>query len=301
MMKIPVICQRMKIRHHTNKPISGMGCHGVSHLMMKMLLLFFFLVEVPPMYHLVQAASMKEEHEDVLIPEIEAVDSIVSSTIPQLLSASASQEQNDHVRVGRLHDNIVQHQQYHRQEQLSGAPLLNNSFVIQGVRPFRQLTCNSEILKRSGAPPCTTTWVGLFGTSDTFNNLVTIPCGTCVVLNANEINNGSKKLNLLGGIDIQGKLVIPDNDQSLNITTTHIIVQGELSITSTKTITNTPTIRIKLVGTDNTLSFTPMDINAKACNGQTTCVAGKKSVVVAGGKLTCTSINYIHAVHFLTD
>jgi hypothetical protein len=150
---------------------------------------------------------------------------------------------------------------------------------VSGIRNFKPLTCNSDIFKAGYV--CSRTWSSLFGTSDTHTNRIIVPCGVCIVM-----NHASGKLNLNGGIDIQGKLIIPEN-VSINITTTTLIVQGELSMTSTTPITGIPKVKVTLVGS-NEVTFTPIDVNAKACQGSVTCTAGKKSFVVAGGKVTCT-------------
>ena len=150
--------------------------------------------------------------------------------------------------------------------------------TITGVRNFKPLLCNSEILKVGAV--CSGTWSSMFGTTETHTNRIIIPCGVCIVM-----NHASGILNLNGGIDIQGKLIVPE-DLSINISTTSIIVQGELSMTSTKAITGIPKVNVKLVGS-NEVTFTPIDVNANACQGLPTCIAGKKSFVVAGGKVTC--------------
>lgn len=150
---------------------------------------------------------------------------------------------------------------------------------VMGIRSFKPLLCNSAILKPGSV--CSSTWSAMFGKAETHVNRIVIPCGVCVIM-----NHASGKLNLNAGIDIQGKLIIP-NEVSINITTTTMIVQGELVMTSTKPVTGIPNIKVTLIGS-NDESFTPIDLNANACRGAATCIAGKKSFVVAGGKVTCT-------------
>jgi G8 domain len=152
---------------------------------------------------------------------------------------------------------------------------------VNGIRDFKPLACNAEVLKPKSI--CTDTWSSRFGTGDTHANLVIIPCGVCVTM-----NHASGKLNLNGGIDIQGKLVVPDGVQ-IDITTSYVIVQGELTMASTKPIDGIPNIKITLVGTNDAI-FKPIDVNANACNGRETCIAGKKSIVVAGGKVTLNGV-----------
>ena len=69
--------------------------------------------------------------------------------------------------------------------------------------------------------------------------------------------------------------------------TTTVVVQGELQMTSSKPIDGNPDIKFTLKGNSD-IKFTPIDRNAKACHGVATCSIGKKSIVVAGGKLNGT-------------
>ena len=123
----------------------------------------------------------------------------------------------------------------------------------------------------------------------------------------NRTNGSSSLLELLGGIDIHGKLVFPDagysSNHTLSISTTMMIVQGELSMSSiTKPINGRPHIHITMIGHDVNQTFTPIDNNARACaigtNSTVTasCKVGKKSIVVAGGKvnrtLICESLSF---------
>ena len=194
-----------------------------------------------------------------------------NETFPVLDIAPSTTIKRSHLRASDIH----------RREQVLGE-------VVAGVRHFKPLMCNSEIFKAGAS--CTRTWSSMFGTAETHSSRIVIPCGVCIVM-----NHASGTLNLDGGIDIQGKLIVPD-DFSIDIITPTIIVQGELSMTSTKPITGIPKIKVTLVGS-NDVTFTPIDINAKACQGLTTCNAGKKSFVVAGGKVTCTFTLYLHYYH----
>jgi G8 domain len=148
---------------------------------------------------------------------------------------------------------------------------------LQGsdIRDFKPLSCNGALSRN----PCTTTWSSQFGTSISHTKRIVIPCGQCILM-----DHASGDLNLRDGIDIIGKLVFP-NDYRLAVTTTTVIVQGELQMTATKQVDGVPNIKFTLVGTNNDLTFTPFDVNANACSGISTCMAGKKSIVVAGGKV----------------
>jgi G8 domain len=153
-----------------------------------------------------------------------------------------------------------------------------------GMKDFLTLTCNANLASASCQK-----WTVKIGTSNTYTNLVIVPCGECITMDY----IGSSTLNLLGGIDIQGRLVFPDG-YKVNVTTPMIIVQGELIMTATKPVDGIPNIKISMIGQDEKQSFTPIDSNAKACNfGAATCIVGKKAIVVAGGKVNSKFMSFI--------
>jgi hypothetical protein len=145
------------------------------------------------------------------------------------------------------------------------------------IRDFKTLVCNSNLSKNT----CTKTWSSVFGTSNSHTRRIVIPCGECITM-----DHASGILDLKGGIDIIGKLVFPDG-YKINLTVTSVIVQGELVMTATKQVDGIPSIKFTMVGTSDDLTFTPVDVNANACKGVSTCTVGKKSIVVAGGKVSC--------------
>jgi hypothetical protein len=141
------------------------------------------------------------------------------------------------------------------------------------VRDFDPLYCNRNI----DSATCQS-WSSVFGTTqNVFTGRLVIPCGTCIIMNH---TNGDLTFN--DGIDIIGKLVLPDG-YKVNIYTSIIVVQGILEITSTSPVTGTPNIQIVMIGNNTKQSFTPADTNVNACVGDNTCLAGKKAIVVAGG------------------
>ena len=144
---------------------------------------------------------------------------------------------------------------------------------LQVQKDFQPLLCNAKLLSVT----CTA-WSTAFGTGNVHTNRVIIPCGQCITM-----NHAGTILNLRGGFEIVGKLVIP-NKTKINIVTTTVIIQGELQATSSKPVDGKPDVKITLTGSDD-INFTPIDRNANACRGNTTCSVGKKAVVVAGGKL----------------
>jgi G8 domain len=145
---------------------------------------------------------------------------------------------------------------------------------VDGMRDFKPLTCNSALATAQCVP-----WTTKFGTSTVYPTRVTIPCGQCVTM---DLAGGI--LNLQGGIDIIGKLVFP-NGYKLSLTAPVIAIQGELQMTASKPVDGIPNIKFTMVGL-NDMYFTPVDVNANACKGVATCNVGKKSIVVAGGKVT---------------
>jgi hypothetical protein len=99
------------------------------------------------------------------------------------------------------------------------------------------------------------------------------------------MDHATADLQLNAGIDIIGKLVFPDG-YKLNLRSTLIVIQGELHMTSTKQVTGVPDVRFTMIGNDATLTFTPVGNNANNCKNVPTCTAGKKAIIVAGGKVT---------------
>jgi hypothetical protein len=168
----------------------------------------------------------------------------------------------------------------HRQESShdeSSRPLIRQ-LQDDGIKNFQTLSCNMFL-----ASSTCRTWSSTFGTINSISTRVTIPCGECVVM---DHVNGN--LELLGGLDIIGKLVFPDGYR-LNLASTMIVVQGELEMIATKPVDGIPNVKFTMIGNDSSLTFTPVDVNAKACKGEITCSIGKKGIVVAGGKVNCKS------------
>jgi hypothetical protein len=156
-----------------------------------------------------------------------------------------------------------------------------------GMMNFTTLACNANI-----ATATCKSWTTQFGTSNSYNDLMIIPCGVCITMDYTQ----TQQLDLLGGIDIQGRLVFPDGYQII-ITTPMIVVQGELIMTSSKPINGTPDVKITMIGQNDKQTFTPIDNNANACNfGSATCTVGKKAIVVAGGKVNSTLVTTIQHV-----
>jgi hypothetical protein len=138
------------------------------------------------------------------------------------------------------------------------------------VDDFVPLSCNNVISNCNS-------WTTIFGSVAEHTSKIIVPCGTCVTM-----DHPGPELTLQDGIDIQGKLVFPDN-YSITLRTTSIVVQGELDMTSTKVVDGTPNIQIIMIGDNSLQKFTPVGENAGACGGD--CVMGKKAIVVAGGKV----------------
>jgi G8 domain len=145
-----------------------------------------------------------------------------------------------------------------------------------GIKNFQTLSCNTFL-----ASSTCKSWSSTFGTNSSISTRVTIPCGECVVM-----DHANGNLALLGGLDIIGKLIFPDGYR-LNLTSTMIVVQGELEMIASKPVDGIPNVKFTMIGSDGSLTFTPVDVNTKACKGVTTCSVGKKGIVVAGGKVNC--------------
>ena len=149
---------------------------------------------------------------------------------------------------------------------------------VDGMKDFVPLACNANL----ASEPCSS-WTSMFTTATSFSERIVIPCGKCITM---DVVGGT--LELSGGLDVIGKLVFPDG-YKLNLVSNMIAVQGELEMTATKTVDGIPNIIFTMIGNVDR-SFTPIDINTKACNGAATCNAGKKGIIVAGGKVNIHGI-----------
>ena len=138
---------------------------------------------------------------------------------------------------------------------------------------FKPLTCNAVY-------SACTTWTESRSEYTTPSGWVLIPCGKCVTM---DITDG-RMATIAGGLQIQGKLVVPTTAR-VTLAMTTLIVEGELQITSTDVITGTPKVTFHIQDSATIPSFTPHLQNINACGGSS-CQLGKQAIVVAGGKLT---------------
>ena len=154
--------------------------------------------------------------------------------------------------------------------------LQTSSTSLSIIPPFEPLSCNAN-----GFGPCQP-FTEIFGTSRTFQDLVTIPCGSCVVID----HPSGTNLNFRDGLDIRGKLIFPepsDPEYQLRTRAPGIVVQGELEVMATKPVDGDFNYRFVMVD-DEDFSFTPAANNEGVCSSGT-CSGGKRSFTVAGGKL----------------
>ena len=136
---------------------------------------------------------------------------------------------------------------------------------------FQPLQCNNALLSATCEP-----WSEVFP-DNIGDEVVTIECGSCVEVDV-------PSLRLVGGLDIQGKLTVPDGFH-WTLETTMIVVQGEWNVQSTGIITGSPVVNITLFGNENR-TFLPVDRNEGLC-GPTGCEVGPQSITVAGGRVNC--------------
>ena len=155
----------------------------------------------------------------------------------------------------------------------SNGRIFNRS--LTEISNFAPLSCNANL----ASTPCDS-WTAAYGTHSSNLNILTIPCGLCIVMDYQ-----GAELTLNGGLDIIGKLVFPDN-YKLHLNIPLIIVQGELHMTATKPVDGVPNIRFTMIG-EITQTFLPHSDNMNVCGIAALCTAGKKAIVVAGGKVSC--------------
>lgn len=139
---------------------------------------------------------------------------------------------------------------------------------------FTPLSCNSPM----SACKSWATWF----TAQPTSGMATIPCGTCVKL---DVADGST-VTLLNGLNVIGKLDVPATVSNVTVALPLLLVQGELAVTTSQTVISPQNrgLTVKMTGTNPALAFTPTTTGI--CTTTGTCTAGKKGIVVAGGKLT---------------
>jgi hypothetical protein len=154
---------------------------------------------------------------------------------------------------------------------------------------FVPLSCNGDIEQQSCRK-----WTALFGTAAVQDDRVVINCGECVWLDAHNLDrdggSSDATLTLRGGLDVRGKLIIPnpaDENVQLTLRTKMFVVQGELDmdVSSKAVVDGTPPVKLLLIG-DRDEFFEPAEDNALNCFDGQLCNAGKKGFVVAGGKIS---------------
>lgn len=150
--------------------------------------------------------------------------------------------------------------------------------VLDVEDDFRPLACNAGL----SSAACNT-WSSMFSSAPSHMNEIVIPCGQCVTMDY--VGN----LTLSGGLDIQGKLVFLDGAQ-VTLKAPYVRVQGELHMFSSKVPSGQADVKFIIDGMDETLTaFIPADSNQGVCGGYA-CKAGKKPIVVAGGKLVIEAL-----------
>ena len=154
--------------------------------------------------------------------------------------------------------------------------------VLKEVNDFEPLNCNAGVV--CGTSKEWTPWSEVFGNDAFHKDRVIVPCGSCI-----EMDFPGPNLTLRNGIDIRGELFFSfpyfkTRDTYLTVNTTLIAVQGKLLVFARKPLDGMPSVRFLMTGEEDQF-FVPYDNNAKKCNDQIMCNAGKKAIVVAGGSI----------------
>jgi len=153
----------------------------------------------------------------------------------------------------------------------NGRVNVRNSRILQATGDFLPLTCNTitDETQWNCVP-----WP--FGLETV--GAVYVPCNICYTME--QFTDADTTIVLNGPLNIKGKLHFPDGTK-LTLVTPGIIVQGQLSIKSTKLVDGIPDIIFRFTG-EITELFIPDEPNAHAC-GQQGCNLGSKPFLVAGG------------------
>jgi hypothetical protein len=158
------------------------------------------------------------------------------------------------------------------------AHLEQQRFLLDNYMHFSPLSCNQDLALQ----PCVS-WTAKFGVQSVHTQRIVIPCGECIVMDF-----AGTLLHLQDGIDIAGKLLIQPTTETLKVRTTLVAVQGELEIRAdSRAVNGSPLVEFVLYNNGSKDQyFTAIDENASLCTLVEGCVAGVKSIVVAGGKLS---------------
>jgi hypothetical protein len=162
----------------------------------------------------------------------------------------------------------------------------------QPPRDFVPLSCNSQLQMTVGRVGGCQLWSQAVGTESVYPSRVTVPCGTCWILDLPSVT-------FADGLDVQGRLVLDGNKSrgprdlgggpAITIQTTLLVVQGRLEMTATTgPVRGYPDILISMVGHDDKTSFAPVWENSGACGDGSECLVGRKAIVVAGGSVNST-------------
>lgn len=165
---------------------------------------------------------------------------------------------------------------------------------------FYQLRCNVGLPLSPTLETCMAKWTDLLGEVNTFNELVVVPCGQCVVLDYTAMDGPSTssivEVNLLGGLDVQGTLlIVADSERDLVVRTPFFRVQGALKVDSSGRTKVGQTPAISWIMTDQVIKlgsekFIPAGDNAYAC-GLGRCEPAPSSIFVAGGAVNITGFS----------
>ncbi|KAL7555749.1 hypothetical protein ACA910_013059 [Epithemia clementina (nom. ined.)] len=152
---------------------------------------------------------------------------------------------------------------------LSGEPV-----PLPNTDTFSSLSCNNDIAQQD----CDS-WTQTFGSKAVHTNRIVIECGRCM-----DLDFEGPELTLQQGIDVRGRLVFRNAGPAFTLYTSMLAVQGDLILASRKPVDGKPAIHIVMTG-ENDQYFEPIEENAMNCGGVGQCKAGKKAIVVAGGKI----------------
>jgi len=153
----------------------------------------------------------------------------------------------------------------------------NPNRPLANLGEFQPLLCNANL----ATAKCTGKVSNVIPANGVLRTPLTIPCGQCWKFDV-------EKVNLVGGINIIGKLLFPLN-QKARIVTTSVIVQGELKMIVNHPVISPENLAVEFIlrGTQDIMFTRAGGPGKDICNTQPNqkCNFGKKPFVVAGGKI----------------
>lgn len=169
----------------------------------------------------------------------------------------------------------------------ASATVVRQEHLAQHQRSLQEDPAAWDFQPRRCSQSACRPWSSLFGTNAVYRERIIVDCSVCVTMDHSNFR-------LEDGIDIRGRLVVP-NGTRLRMETTSIVVQGELDMSATGAVDGSPDVVITMIGENDDATFEVPNDPRQCQIGASGCVIGQKGIVVAGGSID----GKLHFAHFI--